>query len=88
MLIFAPIFKPVTYEVTDLQSSAYTYHRAFYKIKNLFICFINFLTPERFEIRLGHCNGRMSHSFGDNARMNFAIISRRSPSMPGSVSNI
>ena len=63
MLIFAPIFKPVTYEVTDLQSSAYTYHRAFYKIENLFICFINFLTPERFEIRLGHCNGRMSLLF-------------------------
>ena len=81
MLIFAPIFKPVTYEVTDLQSSAYTYHRAFYKIENLFICFINFLTPERFEIRLGHCNGRMSHSFGDNARVNFAIISRCSPGM-------
>ena len=83
MLIFAPIFKPVTYEVTDLQSSAYTYHRAFYKIENLFICFINFFASERLEVCFRYSDRRMSHSFGNNTRMNFAIISRRSPSVAG-----
>ena len=83
MLIFAPIFISVTYGVTVSFLSICPYHRAPYKIKNLFICFINFLASERLEVCLCYRNGRMSHSFGDNARMNFAIISRCSPSMPG-----
>ena len=83
MLIFAPIFIPVTYRVTELFPSTYTYNRTFYKVKNLFICFINFLTPERFQISLRHSDRRMSHRFGNNTRMDFTIISCRSPGMAG-----
>ncbi len=52
-----------------------------YKIENLFICFINFFASERLEVCFRYSDGRMSHSFGNNTRMNFAIISRRSPSV-------
>ena len=81
MLIFAPIFISVTYGVTVSFLSIYPYHRAPYKIKNLFICFINFLASERLEVCFRYSDRRMSHSFGNNTRMNFAIISRRSPSV-------
>ena len=88
MLIFAPVFIPVTYKVTGLLSANCIPNRIPDKINNPFICFIYFFILKRFQISLRHRNGRVPHRFGNDARMNFTIIRCCSPCMTGGVSNI